>query len=694
MKLPLDLLEKAAAESPDAAAVRKLRQEIAAERPATLDGIEHVERRKRMIAAVAIEDVSGAFERYVGDNDLLPINYLLAGYLQSRSVGLIRYFDRQEGKGAVATGFLVSDTLLLTNHHVFPVDTVAAFEAFAGEPTIEFNYEYDIDGKHPTPVVFALDPQQFLHTSKALDMALVAVRPVDKSGTHQLKSQGYLVLNGELGKAGKGDSATIIQHPDGHEKQIAIRKNEIVNIDRPDVIEYVSDTAQGSSGAPVFNDQWQVIALHSAGVAKKNAAGDYLDKDGQVIEPVNGYIDEERICWESNRGIRVSTMMSHLRTAPSLAAHPLIHSLFSPAYTDSRPYAFLSRPALDRESSVSTPPIEPRPVTPLSVVPSLPPVNITISINPNGPVVTTTEPARSADVSAVTSAFLFEKKFEDELDFSDCDGFDADFMGVYLPMPVPSPALRKKLAFLTDSPSAYTLKYHHFSTIHHAVRRVPIVSGINVHAKYRYAELDVKGSRVDKWFRDNRIDYDVQLDDAYYKKSGFDRGHLARREDAEWGGSVARAKLAADMTCSYTNAVPQVPALNRAKYGYKGLWGQLETELLEKGIENESGKAARICIFNGPLFADDDPVFKGVPVALNFYKVVVWYDGDAKLRTTCYELSQVKLVGQIEFEVLRFNEIFKTRQIPIAKIERITGLNFHDTIVNNDTSSGEEEPVK
>jgi endonuclease G len=686
MKLPVDLIENARAEAPlKGDDIPRIRARIAAEGVLALDGQEHVERRKRMIASVAVENVADAFERYIGDNELLPINYLLLGYLQSRAVGLIRYFDRNQGKEAVATGFLVSESLLMTNHHVFPVGNLAEFQAFAKDPTIEFNYEYDLDGNRADAVQFILQPERFLHTSKELDMALVAVSPSDKTNQHPLKNQGYLVLNGSLGKTGVGDFASIVQHPSGKEKQIAIRKNEVINIDLADAILYVSDTAQGSSGAPVFNDQWQVIALHSAGVAKKNAQGEYVDGDGNVIEAVNGRIDEERLVWESNRGIRVSSMMKHL--AANVSAHPLIQPLFSPAYTDSRPFTFLSRPLPEVERTI---PI----VAPASAPPppaTFAPFNIHISITPAGQITTS---AGGPFGILAPAEIAFEKKFEDELDFSECTGFDEQFLGIYIPMPVPNANLRKKLAFLSDSPSAYTLKYHHYSTIHHAVRRVPIVSGINVHGKYRYAELDLEGSRVDHWFRDNRLDYDVQLDDDFYKKSGFDRGHLARREDAEWGTSVAKAKLAADLTCSYANAVPQVPALNRAKFGYKGRWGQLEIELLEKGIENEAGKAARICVFNGPLFDEEDPIFKGIPVALSFYKVVVWYDGAQKLRTTCFQLSQEKLVGEIEFEVLKFDEVFKTSQIPIAKIEKTTGLKFHDTIVNNDTSTGEEEPIE
>jgi endonuclease G len=687
MKLPINLIGQAEKEyAQSSGAIREIRERIAAQPAAALDGAKHYERRKEMIAAVAVEDVADAFERYIGENDLLPINYLFLGYLQSRSVGCIRYFDRQEGRGAVATGFLISPDLVMTNHHVFPVDTAAAFKNVAQDPTIEFNREYDVDGKLPEPIGFVLDPDRFFYTAKALDLALIGVHPIDRTSVHALKSQGYLVLNGTLGKAGLGDFATIIQHPSGHEKQIAIRKNEIVNLDLPDVIIYVSDTAQGSSGAPVFNDQWQVIALHSAGVPKKNKEGKYVDANDAVIEPVNGRIDEDRLVWESNRGIRISAIMTHLSQTPEVAAHPLIQTLLSPAYTDSRSYGFLSRPLPGGVLTTAVPVTLPT----VAGTPPMAPLSISITIGPTGQPTTSVE---AGSVATMTEA-TFEKKYEDELDFSDCAGFDDQFMGVYLPMPVPTAGLRQKLAFLTDNPSAYTLKYHHISTIHHAVRRVPIVSGINVHGKYRYAALDVEGSRVDRWYRDNRIDYDVQMNDDFYKKSGFDKGHLARREDAEWGTSLAKAKRAADLTCSYANAVPQVPVLNRARYGYKGKWGQLEMELLEKGAENETGKSARILVFNGPLFHDEDPVFKGVQVALNFYKVVVWYDGKGKLRTTCYRLSQEQMVGEIEFEVLRFDEVFKTYQVPIGGIEEVTGLRFHDDIRSCDTSNGGDEPIE
>lgn len=683
MKLPAKLLSKAEAEySKTPAQMAGIQQQIANQSAELLDGREKFEARRMMIAASAVQDVADAFERYIGTNDLLPINYLETGRLQAQAVGRIRYRDKQEARMVSATGFLVSPELVMTNHHVFPVGDAVAFAAAIEEPVIEFGYEFDLDGKLGRPIAYELDPQAFFHSFEALDMALVAVKPMDMQGRRRISEQGYLVLNGKIGKAGTGDWATIIQHPEGRDKQICLRNNEIIDLTLPDSIIYKSDTAPGSSGAPVFNNEWQLIALHSTGVAKKNAHGDYVDKDDRVIPIENNKVDPTRIVWLSNSGIRVSSIMKHL-AAGAVAMDPMVQALFSPAYTDSRPFAALSRP-LPAAESLSVP----LPVSPAAVPPTAGPINIQITIGAGGvPVVT-----RGADAVASPSLVsrLDQEKFEDDQDFSDCAGFQEEFMSDRIAMPVPSEKLRKKLAFLTESPNLYTLKYHHMSTMQHAVRRVPVVSAINVYGKNRYAELG-KDSRKDHWYRDNRIDYDSQLDDDWYAKSGFDKGHLSRREDAEWGTTMAKAKTAADMTCSYANAVPQVPAFNRAIFQYHGMWGQLEQKLLEEGLELESGKSARICLFAGPLFEEDDPVYKSVQVALSCFKVAAWYDGKGKLRTTCFVLSQKKLVSDIAFEALHFDDIFKTSQVSLAKIETATGLTFPKVLHDANASAGENE---
>ena len=55
--------------------------------------------------------------------------------------------------------------------------------------------------------------------------------------------------------------ANIIQHPAGGLKQIAIRENGIKHFD-DEVIQYWTDTDHGSSGSPVFDDNWGILGLH------------------------------------------------------------------------------------------------------------------------------------------------------------------------------------------------------------------------------------------------------------------------------------------------------------------------------------------------------------------------------------------------------------------------------------------------
>ena len=256
-------------------------------------------------------------------------------------------------------------------------------------------------------------------------------------------------------------------------------------------------------------------------------------------------------------------------------------------------------------------------------------------------------------------------------DFANCKGFQTKG---FLSFETPLPSLTKKLARqsvpLTDDPTSNVLDYFYYSIIQHAIRKMPIVSAINVEGNVDDRKDSSK--RVDRWLQDNRIDPDTQLNDAYYAKSGFDKGHMSRREDADYGAKAADALLAANMTCMYTNACPQVPKLNRAP----GLWGDLEKIILEQGVKKEDGTESKICVYNGPVFLDSDPVYQSIQVPLRFFKIVVWLNGKNEKKTTAFILSQEDLVGGIQFEELDFNKEFITHQCSVAYIEGLTGLTF------------------
>src|SRR5205085_1760916 len=135
-------------------------------------------------------------------------------------------------------------------------------------------------------------------------------------------------------------------------------------------------------------------------------------------------------------------------------------------------------------------------------------------------------------------------------------------------LPRPQQEIRKFIAKVNGTDSL-VLKYYNYSTIFHSVRMMPVISAININGDPA-KRLD-NTERKDVWLRDTRLSFDIQLSDSYYKNSGFDRGHMSRREDANWGATAEDAKRNADLTCMYTNACPQVAKINQS--GRRGLWG-------------------------------------------------------------------------------------------------------------------------
>ena len=112
---------------------------------------------------------------------------------------------------------------------------------------------------------------------------MVAIAPTSETQTTALSDYGCLPLLDFVGKAAAGEWLTIIQHPDGERKQLCVRENQLFKRGN-DVLWYSTDTKPGSSGSPVFNNDWYVVALHHKGVAEqKNGVAQTVD--GQDYEP-------------------------------------------------------------------------------------------------------------------------------------------------------------------------------------------------------------------------------------------------------------------------------------------------------------------------------------------------------------------------------------------------------------------------
>jgi endonuclease I/V8-like Glu-specific endopeptidase len=258
-------------------------------------------------------------ERVISGDDTLDVNYLEKGAKAGRAVCRINIYSA-EGEEGFGTGFLIAPQLLITNHHVIP-DAQYASASYA-----EFNYE---KGTHDLPLslkVFSFEPSKLFYTNEELDYTVVWVAEESTDGFGKLQEFGYLHLNPGLGKTKEGNFVSIIQHPDGKMKKVALRQNEVTNLSLPKFIRYVTDTKSGSSGAPVFNDKWEVVALHHAGVPRYNAEGKILNRSGAVWDKSQG---EVQVDWLENEGVRISSIVYDITTAAAVR-FPLLWNYFQP----------------------------------------------------------------------------------------------------------------------------------------------------------------------------------------------------------------------------------------------------------------------------------------------------------------------------------------------------------------------------
>ncbi|MFF3851365.1 trypsin-like peptidase domain-containing protein [Streptomyces sp. NPDC002328] len=268
--------------------------------------------RQAVPAAMAVEAVraeplaaTAAYERILGvSRDLQAWSFLPRGARAARTVARISVRDNGR-ELPVGTGFLVSPGLLLTNHHVLS-DAEDARRCF-----VEFDAQVTVDNTPQPPTRLELDPDAFFAADERLDFALVLVapgpdlRPVGETF-------GWNRLSVQMGKLVIGEPVNVIGHPMGRLKEIAVRDNTLqVRLD--DFLHYTTDTEPGNSGSPVFNDQWEVVALHHSGVPRTDAQGRVLRRDGQLWRPGDG---DDAIDWVSNEGVRISSILKHLAALP------------------------------------------------------------------------------------------------------------------------------------------------------------------------------------------------------------------------------------------------------------------------------------------------------------------------------------------------------------------------------------------
>lgn len=500
-----------------------------------------------------------ALERIMGKSDLFPISYLQMGTNSGNSICRIQIRDDKGSFIGSGTGFLVSENVLMTNNHV--IDSMeTALHSLA-----EFNYQDDVNFMPCLTCSFRLNPEQFFVTDEELDFTLVALKD-NPSSEKRPKDFGHLHLISEEGKILEGEYVSIIQHPNGGPKAVTIRENKVRSI-FDDFIHYLTDTEPSSSGSPVFNDQWIVVALHHSGVPNPN----------------------KKNAWIANEGIRISSISNY----------------FAKKFN-----------AFTAEEKVFIREIFP---------------NLDIGSEPNS-----------------TQSTPFQRDM----------GYDSTFLGLEhrVDLPQLSDEMKKDVSYMDNG--SYVLDYTHFSIVMCRSRCLAYFTAVNIDGSQA---KNIKRSG-DSWNFDPRIPKDAQYGDELYAKNDLDRGHLVRRLDPVWGDQAMQAN---SDTFHFTNSSPQHKNLNQKT------WLDLENYLLQ----NAQNHNLKVSVFTGPVFRSDDMIYRGkFKIPAEFWKVVVMIKDNGKMSATAYLQTQKNMMVNLEFA---YGE-YKTYQVPVARIEEITGLDFGD----------------
>lgn len=198
----------------------------------------------------------------MGRSTLLPVNFLARGVQKSKAVGKVE-IKIGSNRVNIGTGFLfkvkgINDLFFITNYHVIndrkDID----------KTKVIFDYELDIDGNSVASKSFRIDENRAWYCSPVNEYDTTVFNLIDDH--NELESYGYIELK-EI-EIAQNDFVNIIQHPGGEMKQISLYHNIVTNTSER-VVQYLTDTLKGSSGSPVFNSDWEVVALHHSGGGNK-----------------------------------------------------------------------------------------------------------------------------------------------------------------------------------------------------------------------------------------------------------------------------------------------------------------------------------------------------------------------------------------------------------------------------------------
>jgi hypothetical protein len=246
-------------------------------------------------------------EKILGIDNTLGVDFFVRGLKVAAAVARITVPRFENGvQQSVAggpwlahgTARLLSPSLLITNNHVLNsrmATEAAACDADFTTQALQSSVRFDFDTESAAGVKTGV--RRLVARSVSLDYAVVELaepvtRPVPRLAPDPVTVDATTRL-----------AVNIVQHPRGEHKQVAFRNNLASGADER-VLRYFTDTDHGSSGSPVCDDQWRVVALHrgaqhATGVEFQGRDDAYVNFGTQIRAVVADLAEQDQVAGEA-----------------------------------------------------------------------------------------------------------------------------------------------------------------------------------------------------------------------------------------------------------------------------------------------------------------------------------------------------------------------------------------------------------
>ena len=185
---------------------------------------------------------------------------------------------------AFGTAFLVAKNKVLTNWHV------VRDPKYLDKLTVRFGHYFSSLEKLEQGQVFKVSKLLAWKEVKVLDYALLEL---EGDPTSEGKFQ---VLSPSTIEPLEERVVNILHHPNGQPLKLSTQDNWVKKV-QGDRVLYMTNTEKGSSGSPVFNDNWELVALHhsSSPVPPTNFPGNIEANEGIVMRYILDDLNREGI---------------------------------------------------------------------------------------------------------------------------------------------------------------------------------------------------------------------------------------------------------------------------------------------------------------------------------------------------------------------------------------------------------------